>query len=203
MPDSVPSPISLSFADEDDLTLPDARSRWHLGRLARRVVHWREKQLIRDALELAGDPTLVLDLSRVTGLYWPVLAEHPSRVILAAADSPALLDARLQRHPLPLRERIRVLQASAFAVGLPDGAVDCVFCLRPLDGNSRRTAFLRELHRVTRDTVILAIRAENFGSFQRDFTAAGFRLLGRSDFLPLFSSGRIAVLRKIELTQNR
>ena len=135
-----------------------------------------------------------------TGRCWP---STPSRVILAAADSPALLDARLQRHPLPLRERIRVLQASAFAVSLPDGAVDCVFCLRPLDGNSRRTAFLRELHRVTRDTVILAIRAENFGSFQRDFTAAGFRLLGRSDFLPLFSSGQIAVLRKIELTQNR
>lgn len=203
MSDSVPSPITLSTADEDDLALPDARSRRRLGRLARRVVHWREKQLIRDALELAGDPTLVLDLSRVTGLYWPVLAEHPSRVILAAADSPVLIEARLQRHPLPQRERIRVLQASAFAVGLPDGAVDCVFCLRPLDGNSQRTAFLRELHRITRDTVILASRADDFGPFQQEIAVAGFRLIGRFDFLPLCSLWRIAVLRKFELTQVR
>lgn len=196
MPDPISSPVTLSFADGDDLALPDVQPRWHLGRLARRIECWREHQLIRKALELAGDPTLVLDLSRVTGRYWPVLAEHPSRVIIAAADSPAQFEARLQRHPPAQRERIRVLPASAFAFDLPDKSVDCVFCMRPMVGNGRRGTILRELHRVTRDAVILAAKAEDFGSFQRDFTAAGFRLRGRFDFLPLFSAAQVAVLRR-------
>lgn len=196
MPDPISSPVTLSFADGDDLALPDVQPRWHLGRLARRIECWREHQLIRNALELAGDPTLVLDLSRITGRYWPVLAEHPSRVIIAAADSPAQFEARLQRHPPAQRERIRVLPASAFAFDLPDKSVDCVFCMRPMVGNGRRGTILRELHRVTRDAVILAAKAEDFGSFQRDFTAAGFRLRGRFDFLPLFSAAQVAVLRR-------
>ena len=196
MPDPISSPVTLSFADGDDLALPDVQPRWHLGRLARRIECWREHQLIRNALELAGDPTLVLDLSRVTGRYWPVLAEHPSRVIIAAADSPAQFEARRQRHPPAQRERIRVLPASAFAFDLPDKSVDCVFCMRPMIGNGRRGTILRELHRVTRDAVILAARAGDVGSFQRDFTAAGFRLLSRFDFLPLFSAAQVAVLRK-------
>ena len=196
MPDPISSPVTLSFADGDDLALPDVQPRWHLGRLARRIECWREHQLIRNALELAGDPTLVLDLSRITGRYWPVLAEHPSRVIIAAADSPAQFEARLQRHPPAQRERIRVLPASAFAFDLPDKSVDCVFCMRPMVGDGRRGTILRELHRVTRDAVILAARAEDFGSFQRDFTAAGFRLRGRFDFLPLFSAAQVAVLRR-------
>jgi len=199
MSDSVPSPIALSFADGDDLAHQDALPRWRLNRLVRRLELWREKQLIRKALGLAGEPTLVLDLSRVTGRYWPVLAEHPNRVIIAAADSPAQFEARLQRHPLPQRERIRVMQAAALTAGFPHGAVDCVFCMQPLDENNRRTAFLRELHRVTRDTVILAIRVDHFGSCQKDLAVAGFRLAGRFDFLPLCSARRIAVLRKYEL----
>lgn len=197
MPDSAPSPAALSFADGEDLSArPDSRPRWHPGRLACRIECWREKRLVRNALELAGVPTLVLDLSHVTGRYWPLLAEHPGRVIIAAVDSPALAESRLHRQPLPIRERIRVLQASAFAFNLPDNSVDCVFCMRPMIGNGRQDAILRELHRVTRDSVILAARAEVFGSFQRDCTAAGFRLLGRFDLLPLFSTVQVAVLRK-------
>lgn len=201
MPDPISSPVTLSFADGDDLALPDVQPRWHLGRLARRIECWREHQLIRNALELAGDPTLVLDLSRVTGRYWPVLAEHPSRVIIAAADSPVLVEAILQRQPLPQRERIRVLKATAFAVGLPDGAVDCVFCMRAMEGNKQRSTILRELHRVTRDTAILAIMANDFDPFLLEIAGAGFRLIGCFDLLPLCSAWRIAVLRKIELTQ--
>lgn len=199
LPDSTPSQITLSFADGEDLALPDARPRWRLGRLVRRIALWREKQLIRSALELASDPTLVLDLSRITGLYWPVLAEHPDRVIIAAADCPALAEAGLQRRPLSQRKRIRVLQADASALDLPDGAVDCVFCAQPMGGRSRRAAFLRELHRVTRDSVIVVLGAGNFVPFRQDAAEAGFGLLGRFDFLPLRSAWRIAVLRKTDL----
>ena len=200
MPDAAPSPLtsSLSFADGDELALTDALPRWRLSRLTRRLGLWREKQLIRKALELAGEPTLVLDLSRITGHYWPVLAEHPSRVIIAATDSPAQFETRLQRHAPPQRERIRVLHTAALAIGLPDGAVDCVFCMRPADEDSRRTAFLRELHRVTRDTVILAIGTDRFDPCQRDLTTAGFCLVGRLDFLPLCAARRLAVLRKFK-----
>ncbi len=200
MPDAAPSPItsSFSFANGDELALQDALPRWRPGRLAQRLGFWREKQLIRKALKLAGEPTLVLDLSRITGLYWPVLAEHSSRVIIAAADGLAQFEARLQRHAPPQRERIRVLQTAALAIGLPDGAVDCVLCMRPADEDSRRTAFLRELHRVTRDTVILAIGTDRFDPCQRDLTTAGFRLVCRLDFLPLCAPRRLAVLRKFK-----
>lgn len=198
MPDSTPSQITLSFTGGDEPALPDDLPRWRLGRLARRIARWRERQLIRSALELAGDPTLILDLSRSTGRYWPVLAEHPDRVIIAAAGSVALAEARLQRHPPSQRERIRVLQADASALGLPDGAVDCVFCARPMGGGGRRAAFLRELHRVTRDSAILAVGAEGLDPILQDVGAAGFGLLGRFEFLPLRSAWRIAVLRKFD-----
>jgi hypothetical protein len=174
MPDTSPSQIALPFAGRGDRAFPDPRPHGRLSRLARGLSHWRERQLVRRALALADEPTLVLDLHAADGQYRPVLAEKPNRVIVAA-DSAAGL------------------------VALPDGAVDCVVCLRCMDGmggNGHRLALLHELNRVTRDTAIVSSGGDAGG---RDFAAAGFRLLGQHDFLPLYSARRLFVLRKFEL----
>lgn len=178
MPDTSPSQITLPFAGADEHAFSAPRPHARLSRLGRGLAHWRERQLVRSALALADEPTLVLalvlDLHAADGQYRPVLAERPNRVIIAA-DSAAGL------------------------VALPDGAVDCIVCLRCMDGmggNGHRLALLHELNRVTRDTAIVSSRSD---AGCRDFAAAGFRILGHFDFLPLCSPRRIFVLRKFEL----
>ena len=106
-----------------------------------------------------------------------VLAEKPNRVIVAADGAAGL-------------------------VALPDGAVDCVVCLRCMDGmggSGNRLALLHELKRVTRDTAIVSLGDDAGGQAGLEFAAAGFRILGHFDFLPLHSPRRIFVLRKFEL----
>jgi len=171
MPDTSPSQITLPFAGSDERAFSAPRPHARLSRLARGLAHWHEKQLVRRALALADEPTLVLDLHAADGPYRTVLAEKPNRVILAA-DSAAGL------------------------VALPDGAVDCVVCLRCMGGGGHRLDLLHELKRVTRDTAIVS-SAGNAGG--REFAAAGFRSLGHFDFLPLHSPRRLFVLRKFEL----
>ena len=174
MPDTSPSQVTLPFAGADERAFSAPRPHGRLSRLARRLSRWRERQLVRSALALADEPTLVLDLHAADGQYRPVLAERPNRVIIAA-DSAAGL------------------------VALPDGAVDCVVCLRCMDGmggNGHRLALLHELNRVTRDTAIVSSGGD---AGCRDFAAAGFRILGHFDFLPLCSPRRMYVLRKFEL----
>jgi hypothetical protein len=174
MPDTSPSQIALPFAGADERAFSAPRPHARLSRLARGLSRWRERQLVRRALALADAPTLVLDLYAADGPYRTVLAEKPNRVIVAA-DSAAGL------------------------VALPDGAVDCVVCLRCMDGmggSGNRLDLLHELNRVTRDTAIVSSGGD---AGCREFAAAGFRILGHFDFLPLHSPRRMYVLRKFEL----
>lgn len=171
MSESVRQPISLPFSDKYDREHAGKYLRKHRDGLARRLSHWRDEQLARKALALAGDPTLVLDLPCGAGRFWPVLAEQDNRVVIAADNSAGMLDTARTQQPLPLLERIRTLQASAFDIALPDGAVDSIFCMRLLhhiEAAEHRLAILREFHRVTRDTVILSLWVDgNYKAWRR------------------------------------
>lgn len=115
---------------------------------------------MRQALEVAGEPGLVLDLACGSGCFWPVLAEHVNRVILASDNSQAMLDHALTHHPASLLKRVKTFQGSAFSIGLSANAVDCIFCLelfRHVPSSEGRLALLREFHRVSRDTVIVSV----------------------------------------------
>lgn len=128
--------------------------------LARRLSLWRDAQLARHALRDAGEPGLVLDLPSGSGRFWPVLAEHSNRVILAADPSTDMLAVAQSQSPAKVRERIRTFQSSVFSIGLSANAVDCIFCMRQFHhvaDSDRRMEILQEFHRVTRDTAIVAL----------------------------------------------
>ncbi len=132
----------------------------HEQGLARRLSLWRDAQLARQALRDAGEPGLVLDLPSGSGRFWPVLAEHANRVILAADPSTDMLEVAKAQAPAELRKRIRTFQSSPFSVGLSANAVDCIFCMRlfhHIGDSEKRLTILQEFYRVTRDTVIVAL----------------------------------------------
>jgi ubiquinone/menaquinone biosynthesis C-methylase UbiE len=163
--------IQLPFAEKYDREHAESYLHKHRAGLARRLSHWRDEQLARKALALAGEPTLVLDLPCGAGRFWPVLAEQPNRLVIAADNSAGMLATARANQPAALLGRIRTLQTSAFDIGLPDGAVDAIFCMRLLHhigAVEHRAAILNEFHRVTRDTVILSLWVDgNYKAWRR------------------------------------
>src|SRR3990167_3159735 len=77
-------PIELDFSHKYDREHARQYLQKHQDGLARRLSHWRDEQLARHALKVAGEPNLLLDLPCGAGRFWPLLAEQPNRVILAA-----------------------------------------------------------------------------------------------------------------------
>ncbi len=189
-----------------------------------RLARWRSEQLLRNALDAAGEPGLVLDVACGAGRFWPVLAEHGNRVILAVDQSGDRLDHARTHHPASVLARIRTFQSSAFAIGLPDNAVDCIVCstlLQYLPGTQHRMALLEEFHRVSRDTLIVSVRIGGrlqWGldqsaaagltatqsraqvdkhALEAEFKAAGFEIQAHQDLFPGVAAPRVYVLRKV------
>ena len=165
------SPIELQFSRKYDQAHAREYFHKHQDGLARRLSHWRDLQVGRQALRMAGDPNLVLDLPCGAGRFWPMLAEQPNRVILAADNSLDMIATARAAQPPAVVKRVRTFQTSAFAVDLGANAVDCVFCIRLLHHIERaehRLAILREFHRVTRDTVIVSLWVDgNYKAWKR------------------------------------
>lgn len=168
---SDPDTVRLPFSEKYDHAHARAYLEKHRDGLARRLSHWRDEQLARRALHLAGDPTLVLDLPCGAGRFWPLLAEQPQRVIIGADNSADMLEVARSAQPPDIVRRVRTLQTSAFDIALPERAVDCVFSMRLLHhigDASHRLAMLREYHRVTRDTVIVSLWVDgNYMAWKR------------------------------------
>ncbi|CAD5107835.1 class I SAM-dependent methyltransferase [Zestomonas carbonaria] len=164
-------PIELEFSAKYDDTHAQAYLRKHQDGFWRRLSHRRDLQLARRALALAGEPGLVLDLPCGAGRFWPMLAEKSSRVIIAADNSAHMLEVACVAQPPEVVARVRTLQTSAFAIDLPDNAVDSIFCMRLLHhiGNAEhRVALLRECARVTRDSLIVSLWVDgNFKAWKR------------------------------------
>ncbi|BAQ76504.1 methyltransferase domain-containing protein [Pseudomonas sp. Os17] len=164
-------PIRLEFSDKYDAQHAEQYLQKHQDGLARRLSHWRDEQLARAALAAAGEPGLVLDLPCGAGRFWPLLAQKANRVIIGADNSSAMLSTAMAAQPADVVRRVRPLQTSAFAIDLPDNAVDCIFSMRLLHhvGQAEhRLALLREFQRVTRDSVIISLWVDgNFKAWKR------------------------------------
>jgi ubiquinone/menaquinone biosynthesis C-methylase UbiE len=207
--------------------LDDAQQYFHKHRtgLFHRLTTWREQAIARQALALAGDPHIVLDLPCGAGRFWSMLAEKPERRILAADSSEGMLRVARQMQHRDLVERVECFQCSVFETGRDDSSVDNIFCIRLLHHfvePSHRLAMLREFHRVTRDTVCISLWVDgNYKAYRRtkqeaqrsqgnrhsryvverrtvesEFRQAGFQIMGHFDFLKFYSMWRIYVLRK-------
>ncbi|PLX74952.1 MAG: SAM-dependent methyltransferase [Azoarcus sp.] len=165
------SPTRLPFSEKYDLRHARAYFEKHQDGLARRLSNYRDIQIARQALHLAGDPTLVLDLPCGAGRFWPLLAEQPNRVILAADNSADMLSIATQSQEPEIVRRVKTFQTSAFDIDLPDRAVDSIFCMRlmhHIGEHEHRLEMLREFHRVTRDTVILSMWVDgNYKAWKR------------------------------------
>lgn len=191
----------------------------------RRLSNLRDHQIVRKALHIAGDPRTVLDVPCGTGRFWDVLTERPDRVIHACDYSQSMIDVGLAHRPKEITRRIRVFQASAFDMPVEDDFVESIFCIRFIHhlGNSQdRLTLLRELHRVTSNTVILSLwvdgsikawsrkrlerkrRARSYQNrfvlpkktIEHEFDLCGFDVLAHLDFSRVFSMWRTYVLRK-------
>lgn len=164
-------PIKLECSEKYDQLHAKEYLQQPQNGLSRRLSHRRDAQLARRALELAGEPGLVLDLPCGTGRFWPVLAEKANRVIIGADNSADLLEIACKSQPKEVVERVRLLQTSAFAIDLPDNAVDSIFCMRLMHriGEAQhRKALLSEFHRVSRDSVIVSLWVDgNFKAWRR------------------------------------
>jgi len=165
------TPIKLEFSDKYDDQHAQEYLLKHQDAMARRLSHRRDEQLARAALKLAGEPGLVLDLPCGAGRFWPLLAEKNNRVIIGADNSEAMLRIATLAQPGEVVKRVRPLRTSAFAIDLPDNAVDSIFCMRQLHHvgeSAHRLALLREFQRVTRDSVILSLWVDgNFKAWKR------------------------------------
>lgn len=163
--------IELEFSRKYDRDHAQQYLQKHQDNISRRLSHWRDEQLARKALHMAGDPGLVLDLPSGAGRFWPLLAEKPNRVIIGADNSADMLKTACAAQPADVVKRVRPLQTSAFDIDLPDNAVDSIFCMRLLHhvGQSEhRLALLREFQRVTRDSVIVSLWVDgNFKAWKR------------------------------------
>ncbi|MEX5593856.1 class I SAM-dependent methyltransferase [Pseudomonas orientalis] len=165
--------------------------------LLQRLATWRDARLVRHALKVAGEPGLILDLACGSGRFWPVLAEHVNRVILASDPSQDMLDHARTHHSAALLKRVKTFPGSAFSIGLSANAVDCIFCLelfRHAPDTEVRLALLREFHRVSRDTVIVSVDARI--PVEEEFRQAGFKVLNQREFLPGSKLWCVYVLRK-------
>ena len=165
------APIKLKFSEKYDTQHALEYLLKHQDGLARQLSHKRDEHLARTALSLAGDPGLVLDLPCGAGRFWPLLAEKSNRIIIGADYSAAMLNTATVAQPAEVVKRVRPLQTSAFAIDLPDNAVDCIFSMRLLHhvGEAQhRMALLREFQRVTRDSVIVSLWVDgNFKAWKR------------------------------------
>ncbi len=219
---------SLEFSDKYDEAHARAYFEKHEFEFWRRLSNWRDHQIARKALKMAGNPQSVLDVPCGTGRFWDVLAEDKQRVIHACDYNQTMIDTGLQFRPKEITQRLQTFQASAFDLPVPDGFVDNIFCIRfvhHLGSSADRLQLLKEFHRVSRDTVIVSLWVDGNLKAQRrslldasrghsrsyqnrfviptatieaEFAAAGFKVVGRLDFLKYYHMWRTYVLRKTE-----
>jgi hypothetical protein len=125
------SPPKYEFAEKYDPEHARKYFEKHNTGFWRRLSTWREVGMARKALVMAGRPKSVLDLPCGTGRFWPMLAEEAGAEDLRRRQQPEHDRYRDGHAPAEVVARIeKSFQCSAFATGLADNFVECVFSIR-------------------------------------------------------------------------
>ncbi|HEC72742.1 MAG TPA: class I SAM-dependent methyltransferase [Methylophaga aminisulfidivorans] len=223
---TISSETKLAFSDKYDDKHAKAYFDKHQAGIWRNLSNWRDHQVARKALKLAGDPQTILDVPCGTGRFWSLLAEQPLRQIYASDYSQQMIDTGMHYRDKSVTSRIKAFQASAFDIDAPDNFVDSIFCIRlihHIGEKQDRLTLLKEFHRVTKSTVIISLWVDgNFKAWRRrkleqkrssrdyqnrfiidrktieeEFEQSGFRVKASLDFLPKYAMWRTYVLEKI------
>ena len=126
----------------------------------RKITTWREISIAKKALKIAGNPTSVLDLPCGAGRFWKMLAKAPRAWLFAADLSEDMLEVAETYQEPEIVNRFQLFQSAAFDIKMSDNSVDNILCMRLLhhiSDSENRLRILRELHRVTNDTLILSM----------------------------------------------
>jgi len=216
----------LEFSKKYDQQHAERYFHKHDSGFWRQLSTWRDRQVARKALKLAGNPKSVLDVPCGTGRFWGVLAEQPERIIHACDNSQHMINAGLKFRDPKVVERIQSFQGSAFELSVDDELVETVFCIRLIHHmgvTEDRLKLLKELRRVTSSTVIISLwvdgnlqawkrkkkEAEKYKegyqnrflipakTIESEFEKVGLQVEHRLDFIPYHSMWRTYVLRKV------
>lgn len=222
---SLDSKIKLEFSEKYDSKHSLDYYKKHNEGIGRRLSNWREQNIARKALEIAGNPSSVLDIPSGVGRFWPLLSEKSDRIIYASDYSFSMIMVAKKLLDSNTVNRIPCFQASAFSINLKSDSIDSIFCMRLLHhigDREHRMALLKEFKRVTRDTVCLSLWVDgNYKAWRRnrleakrkrkgyqnrfvanskvietEFLETGFEIIGQIDFARYYSMWRIYVLRK-------
>jgi len=187
MADEGITPPHYEFSEKYDLE--HARKYFHKHNTGfwRRLSTWREIGMARKALALAGRPRSVLDLPCGTGRFWAMLAEEPNRRIFVADNSQSMIDAGLELRPREVVYRVqKSFRCSAFATGLPDNFVECVFSIRlmhHIEKSADRVQMLKEFARISSVSVIVSLWVDgNFRAWRHEINDARKKAVRGADY---------------------
>ena len=216
--DLPPGALDLPRYDLEGAERYDAH---HEKNLRTRLTTWRERALLLRALRGLGSIDSILDIPCGGGRFFPALIHATAGKIIAADNSRGML-AVAARATEVRAGRIRLLETSAFAIALPDLAVDCIVSERffhHLARSEDRLRALAEMRRVTRRYLVLSLwvdgnlqarrrgqRAPIAGYGRRgvvprstaeaEFSAAGFAVRAAYDLLPRVSMWRLYAMER-------
>ena len=195
----------------------------HRSTLRNRLTSTREIAGLRQALDVLEPSFSALDLPCGAGRFWPAFQEAGASSLIAGDVSEGMLRVA-QANRLTDTLPVRLEAMTAFAIDLPDDAVDFIACMRFLHHLSvaeDRQQVLAELHRVSRKYVAISLWVDgNLGSWRRsrkervqpkagfgrricrsreeietEFQEAGFVIVDYFDVWPKLSMWRLYLLR--------
>lgn len=137
----------------------------------RNLSNYREIDIARKALKMAGNPQSVLDLPCGAGRFWDMLTEDLTRKLYGSDNSEYMFEvAKAVRVP-EVASRFETFKASAFDIPKKDNFVDSIFCMRLLHHIGKhedRLKMLKEFYRVAKDTVIFSLWVDgNYKAMKR------------------------------------
>ncbi len=213
----------LEFSHKYDKDHADAYLRKHQHGFVRRMSNARDIALAKKALIAAGNPRSILDIPCGTGRFWSLLNATRAQQLIAIDSSEAMLQVANHNRDA---DNFGQINASAFAIPLPNESIDSIFCMRlvhHLGEEPDRHALLTEFHRVCRETVCVSLwidgnlqahrrkRLEQrrkkkpyqnrfvmtAPAFETECQASGFSILASFDMLRWISMWRVYVLAKV------
>lgn len=214
------SKLKFSFADRYTPEYSNKYYERHKKGILKKFSNILEQNMAAKALKMAGFPKSVLDLPCGAGRFLQTILNMGCKRVIAGDSSPGMLQVIKDRFPPEILNKLELLELDLADINLPDKSVDSILCMRfmhHIHDPQHRLAIYKELQRVARDTVCISNWSEgNYKSYrehlyakrkgiasrclnsvllEKEFTDAGFTIIGKIDMLPGVLYWRTYVLK--------